>query len=147
MKIIVDTNIAFSALLNPRSNIGNIILNSQDFFDFYTCEFLREEIQSHRSKILKISKYSEKEYEEVQSLLFKQFIFFSESNITLDYWKNAANLVRDVDIDDITFVTVSLFLDIKIWTGDKILIAGLHKKGFTNTITTDALLKIRNEQQ
>lgn len=34
MKIIVDTNIVFSAILNSNSRIGKILLNSKNTFSF-----------------------------------------------------------------------------------------------------------------
>jgi predicted nucleic acid-binding protein len=46
-------------------------------------------------------------------------------------------------MDDIAFVALSLFLDIKLWTGDKQLIGGLTKKGFKNIITTHEMLQLR----
>jgi len=35
MKIIVDTNIVFSAILNSNSRIGKILLNSKEHFQFF----------------------------------------------------------------------------------------------------------------
>ena len=55
MKIIVDSNIVFSAMLNRESSIGDIILNSQDTFTFYACEYLRDEISDHKDKIINIA--------------------------------------------------------------------------------------------
>ena len=49
MKIIVDSNIVFSAMLNKQSVIGDVLLNSQEYFEFYTFEYLREEIANHKS--------------------------------------------------------------------------------------------------
>ncbi len=40
MKIIVDTNIVFSAILNSNSRIGKILLNSKEHFQFFTCNYL-----------------------------------------------------------------------------------------------------------
>lgn len=143
MKVIVDSNIVFSAILNPESSIGDIILNSQGTFAFYSCEFLREEVNNHKDKIIKIAKYDEHEYDEVEFLVYKQIDFFSESTIPFEFWQKAADFVRDVDMDDISHVALSLFLDIKLWTGDKLLIDGLTKKGFTNFITTQEMLQLR----
>lgn len=64
----------FSALLNPRSNIGDIILNSQDTFTFYGCWFFKEEIKEHREKIIHLSGY-DYYYEEVEALVFGQIEF------------------------------------------------------------------------
>lgn len=145
MKVVVDSNIVFSAMLNPESSIGDIILNSQDTFSFYACEYLREEIMDHKDKIIKLTGYNEREYSEVLLLVYKQVDFFSESTIPFEFWQKAADLVRDIDMDDITFVALSLFLDIKLWTGDKLLIGGLSKKGFKNIITTQEMLQLRRE--
>jgi predicted nucleic acid-binding protein len=143
MKVVVDSNIIFSAMLNPESSIGDIILNSQEMFTFYGCEYLREEINNHKNKIIKIAGYDEQEYDEVEFLVYKQVDFFSESTIPFEFWQKSADLVRDVDMDDITHVALCLFLDIKLWTGDKLLITGLTQKGFTNFITTQELLQLR----
>jgi predicted nucleic acid-binding protein len=145
MKVVVDSNIVFSAMLNPESSIGDIILNSQDTFSFYACEYLREEINEHKDKIIKLTGYDEREYSEVEFLVYKHVDFFSESTIPFEFWQKAADLVRDIDMDDITFVALSLFLDIKLWTGDKLLIDGLTKKGFKNIITTQEMLQLRRE--
>ncbi len=145
MKVVVDSNIVFSAMLNPESSIGDIILNSQDTFSFYACEYLKEEINDHKDKIIKLTGYDEREYGEVEFLVYKQVDFFSESTIPFEFWQNAADLVRDIDMDDITFIALSLFLDIKLWTGDKLLIGGLSKKGFKNIITTQEMLQLRRE--
>lgn len=46
-------------------------------------------------------------------------------------------------MDDIAFVAMSIYLDAKLWTGDKKLIIGLQKYGFKRIITTEELSKIR----
>jgi predicted nucleic acid-binding protein len=143
MTIIIDTNVMFSAMLNQQSAIGDVILNSQDIFTFYSCEYLKEEIETHRDKIIKIAKLDEIAFEEIKSLTYQPIQFFDEAIIPFEYWKKAAHLVRDIDMKDIAFVALSLFLEKKIWTGDKPLLSGLAKKGFKNTITTNEILEIR----
>jgi predicted nucleic acid-binding protein len=54
--IIVDTNIIFSAILNAQSNIGEILFNNNEQFEFYTSDYLREEIERHLKKIIALSK-------------------------------------------------------------------------------------------
>ncbi len=145
MRVVIDTNIVFSALLNRYSNIGDIILNSQDTFIFYGCAYLKAEIEEHKHKIIDLAGYDLADYDEIEALIFDQIEFLSESDIPFEYWRTAADLVRDIDLDDIAFVTMSLYFDIKIWTGDKPLINGLMKKGFKNLITTQEMLQIRQE--
>ena len=50
MIVIVDTNIAFSAILNTKSIIGDLILNSNQIFQFWSCYYLLGEMDKHRDK-------------------------------------------------------------------------------------------------
>ncbi len=50
-KIIIDTNIVFSALLNINSRIGQILINGNKSFDFYSPDYIRQEIFEHQRKI------------------------------------------------------------------------------------------------
>ncbi len=58
-KLVVDTNIVFSAILNTESNIGDLFLNSDDVFIFYSSLYLRQEIENHKDKLIQTSKLSE----------------------------------------------------------------------------------------
>ena len=58
MKIVIDTNIIFSAILSSQGKIGNLIINGSNFFTFYTVGLLKDEIAEHKEKILKISGFS-----------------------------------------------------------------------------------------
>ena len=53
-KIIVDTNIIFSCLLNSQGKIGDLIFNSENIFDFYSNQYMRFKIrkQSDESGVL-----------------------------------------------------------------------------------------------
>ena len=44
MRIIVDANIIFSAILNTDGKIGDVLLNSHTVYDFITPRFLKDEI-------------------------------------------------------------------------------------------------------
>lgn len=46
-KIIVDTNIIFSCLLNSQGTIGDLIFNSENIFDFYSNQYMRFEIRKY----------------------------------------------------------------------------------------------------
>lgn len=47
MRIIVDANIVFSAILNTNGKIGDILINGGKRFEFIAPDFLRYEIKSH----------------------------------------------------------------------------------------------------
>ena len=143
MKFVVDTNIAFRAVLNTESKIGDLIMNSHGILEFHACDTLRSELKKHRPKLLELSKMSEEQLDQSEYQITNCLAFTNEALIPYEFWIKAANLVRDVDMDDIAFVTLSEFLSIKLWTGDKELMKGLAKKGYTNFVTTDELYNLR----
>jgi len=49
MRIIVDANIIFSAILNTNGKIGDILLNSHKIFEFIAPRFLKEEIRKYHN--------------------------------------------------------------------------------------------------
>lgn len=53
MKIVIDTNIIFSTLLNSNSNIGDLIFNSGKLFEFYSCNYMRYERRKDWERIKK----------------------------------------------------------------------------------------------
>ena len=143
MKFVIDTNIAFSAVLNTESKIGDLIMNSHGIFEFHACDTLRSELKKHRPKLLEFSKSSEEQLNQSEYQITNCLEFTNEALIPFEFWIKAANLVRDVDMNDIAFVTLAEFLGIKLWTGDRELMKGLAKKGYTNFITTDQLYNLR----
>jgi predicted nucleic acid-binding protein len=44
MKIVIDTNIIFSALLNTDGIIGEYLLDPNSKFDFYSTEYVLNEL-------------------------------------------------------------------------------------------------------
>jgi predicted nucleic acid-binding protein len=51
MRIVIDTNIAFSAILNTDSLIAKIILKPKTRLHFYSTDLLSSEIDEHKEKI------------------------------------------------------------------------------------------------
>jgi predicted nucleic acid-binding protein len=143
MIVVVDTNIIFSALLNTKSNIGDLMLNSEDNFVFYSCAYMRNEIERHWEKLLKVSRLTNQELREAQYRLFKRMAFLNEEIIPQNIWLMAEKLVMDIDIDDIDFVAITQFLEGTLWTGDKELYEGLKRKGFNKVLNTTEMLQVR----
>ena len=144
MKFVVDTNIAFSAVLNTESKIGDLIMNSHGILEFHACDTLRSELKKHRPKLLELSQTTDEQLNQSEYQITNCLKFTNEALIPFEFWLKAANLVRDIDMDDIAFVTLAEFLGMKLWTGDRELMRGLAKKGYTNFITTDELYKLRS---
>ncbi len=64
MKIVVDTNIVFSAILNTNSRIARIILQPRTRLNFYSTEQLLKEILEHKQKLQRLTDYTDYELDE-----------------------------------------------------------------------------------
>jgi predicted nucleic acid-binding protein len=121
-----------------------LLLNSGKSIDFYSAEYLRYEIANHYEKLSKISKQPIHKIVSTEYFIIRAIKFISEEQIAESIWRSAYALVKDVDLDDVAFVALSKHLRCKLCTGDRVLIRGLSKNGFKNTISTDELLNYRN---
>src|SRR5579875_3139292 len=109
-KIIVDTNIIFSCLLNSQGTIGDIIFNSENIFEFYSNQYMRFEIRKHWNKLLKISKLTDNELQTAYDKMLTKLTFINEELITKKDWEKAESLVIDIDLDDTDFVALTRYL-------------------------------------
>lgn len=144
MKIVVDTNVVFSAILNTDSQLGDLLLNSTGTFDFYTCHLLREELDNHKARIIAMAGYSESDYAEIAYQVVRPLQFISEELIGFEFWQQAIHFVRDVDMDDVAFVALTEFMNCKLWTGDQKLLKGIRAKGYSNALSTAELKTLRD---
>ena len=141
MKLVVDTNIVFSALLNSSGNIAKILLSTNESIEFFSCDFLKDELNSHHKKIQKYTKLSMHEVNELIDLVCSNIIFIDERLLPTSSIKSAYDLVRDIDEKDLPFVAMSIHFKAFLWTGDKQLYIGLVKKNYKKVINTTSLLK------
>jgi len=141
VKIIIDTNIFISAIINKIGKESDIILSPVNDFKKYSCHFLLTEVSLHKEKILKISKLKDYELLELIYKISKKIEFINEEQIPENIWTKAIEYTKVVDESDTPFIALTLYLDGLLWTGDKKLIAGLKKKNFTKIITSNQLYK------
>lgn len=143
-KIIVDTNIIFSCLLNSQGTIGDIIFNSENIFDFYSNQYMRIEIRKHWNKLLKISKLTDDELQIAYDRMLTKLTFINEELIPKSDWEKAETLATDIDLDDTDFVALTRYLKGTLWTGDKPLYDGLKEKRFRTVYNTQDMVKLRD---
>ena len=126
LKFVIDTNVVFSAL------IGNKKAQSLIFSkEVIAPKMMFLEIFKHKEKIKKFSKV---DIDLLFCELSKYIKVIDEDFIPIETIKEAYELCKDIDIKDVSFVALSLYLKIPLITGDKKLISGLRKKGFVNIL-------------
>jgi predicted nucleic acid-binding protein len=142
MKIVVDSNVVFSAILSTKSKVGQLIINGSKYFDFYTVGLLKDEIFKHKDKILDLTNYTEDQFNDTFQLITSRLVFVDDILLTDNDLNKAIDLVSGIDQDDALFVALTNHLLAHLWTGDKRLINGLKKKGYSRALTTDELYEI-----
>ena len=147
MKIVIDSNIIFSAILNTKGKIGQIIINGSKYFDFYTVGLLRDEIVKHKNKIIKLTGFSNDQFTDSYQLITNKLVFVDDILLSDHDLKKAVDLVTGVDSDDALFVALANHLMANLWTGDKQLMIGLKKKGYIRIINTNELYDLFLEKQ
>jgi predicted nucleic acid-binding protein len=145
MKIIVDTNIVFSALLNTNSRIGRLLLDTRDKFEFYSCKYLQKEIRHHLDRIRQYSRLNDNDLFELISLVESRIFFIDEELLPTSVIANAREWVSDIDFDDFAFIAITAHLNGLLWTGDKKLSNGLRQKGYNRLVTTSDLCYLAEE--
>ncbi|HEY9363296.1 MAG TPA: PIN domain-containing protein [Chitinophagaceae bacterium] len=142
MRVVIDTNITFSAILNTNSKISRIILQPKSRLNLYSTDQLEMELSEHWGKLKRISKYSETELRKTTALITSKIKFINVELIPKKQFLKAESLTADIDIDDTEFLALTEHIRGKLWTGDKELIKGLKRKNWDKFVTTDQLFKI-----
>jgi len=143
-KIIVDTNIIFSCLLNSEGTIGDLIFNSRNVFEFYSNQYMRFEIHKHWDKLKNISKLTDLQLQTAYEKMLTKMSFINEELIPQKDWVKAETLVVHIDLDDTDFVALTTHLKGILWTGDKPLYEGLKASRFRTVYNTQDIFKLRN---
>jgi predicted nucleic acid-binding protein len=147
MKIVVDSNIVFSAILNSQGKIAQLIINGSKYFSFFSVNLLKEEILNHKDKLLSISGLTENQFESAFSHIASRIKFVDGILISDQDLDKATILTQDIDENDILFVALTNHLGAKLWTGDKKLSTGLKKKKYFRTLTTNELYDLFIEKE
>ena len=141
MRVVVDTNIVFSAILNTNSKISKIILQPKSKLNLYSSNQLKYELAAHRTKLKKISNYSEIELQRATLLIFSKIRFINAELIPVTLFTKAEKLTLNVDVDDTEFVALTEHIRGKLWTGDKELAKGLISRKWNKLISTEELIE------
>ena len=128
MKIIVDTNIIFSGLLNTSGKIGDLLFNSQGIFEFYSCAYMRLEIEKHWEKLKRNSKLTDSQLRESQFKLLGEINFINEQLIPAKTWLLAEKITPDIDADDSDFIALTHHLKGNLGQAVKTFITDLKRK-------------------
>lgn len=142
MKIVVDTNIVFSAILNTNSQIARILIYENPNFQFYSCDYLQIEILRHTEKLIKLTRLEVNELKELEQFVTNKITFINEQLLPVQIVTETNLLLKNIDPFDVPFVALAIHLEAKLWTGDKKLYNPLKEQNFQNIISTLEMVKM-----
>jgi len=130
MNYIIDFNILFSSMLSGKSFYKTLFRNN----NFYTPDFIFIEMQKYENQIVEKTNLEIEQLISYTKFLFSHLIVFPNMVITIKSKQNAYDLIKDIDIKDITYLALSIELELPLITIYEILYKGLRKKVYKNVI-------------
>ncbi|MBU4445828.1 nucleotide-binding protein, partial [bacterium] len=103
MKLVLDSNIIFSALIK-KSTTRNIILS--DVFELHAPEYIFNEITKHKELLLKKSKMNEEEFDALLLLLQKHIRLVPKEKYN-ENMALAVDILKDIDVTDSPFLALA----------------------------------------
>ncbi len=125
MKLVLDSNILFSAILK-NSTTRNILVSEE--FELFLSEYALLEIDNHRQFLLKKTQLSESEFAMTLNMLLER----------------GEQIMRGIDLDDAPFIALAMSVpNDGVWSNDK----DLRRQTTIRVWTTEELLEWLKSKQ
>ena len=135
MKIVVDSNILFSALIKDAIT-RRIILEYDGAFLFPY--YIMSEFEKHKQYLIKKSKLNDKEFNTLLRLILSK-VKIIPIEILQKYKYEALEIVKNIDKNDAMFFACALaYKDSVIWSDDK----ALKKQNIIKVLNTTEILAL-----
>ena len=134
---VLDANIVMSLLIGGKA----ATLNFLDQFNFYSPDFIINELDLYTDLIRKKTKFSDEQLSFYALNVFKRLTILPRLAIDESVLKQAEQLCLGIDIKDTAYVAVPLQFDFPLVTRDKPLHTGLRRKGFRTVLLFDEFLE------
>lgn len=138
MKIVIDSNVLFSALISGRENYLDIIKMN----DVYVPDIVLYELNKYETMIITKAKLKQADFRLFVRMLFEKIVVIPKFAISPENWREAFKICSDIDEKDTPFIALSLEFKYPLWTNDKTLFKKLQEKGFDNFVTIEELMKL-----
>jgi len=126
LRYILDANVLMSILISGKSQYLNLLT----LFDFYLPEFAFSEVNLYKEVILQKTKLDENQFKQFTFSVFSFLRFLPIFMLHDDSIKFAKDLCENVDIKDVSYVSLAIDTGFPLLTRDEILFRGLKKQGF-----------------
>jgi predicted nucleic acid-binding protein len=135
-EFVLDANVLISIMISGKSSYKPIL----SYFDFYSPDFVLEEIEKYKETIFEKTKLNIEEFQRFTFFVFNQVSVIPRIVISAEAITKAFELTKDIDVKDLSYVALAIELDCVLLTRDKPLIKGVKKKGFRKIMTFEEFL-------
>ena len=116
MRIVIDSNILFSALVKDALT-RKLILEYKESFLFPS--FIFEELEKHKDELRRKSKMTNNEFSLLLKVLLEKMEFIPEEKLD-PYIDDAFKIIKKIDENDVLFfASVLAFPESVLWSDDK----------------------------
>lgn len=133
MKLVVDANILFAALIKEGVTAELLI---SDKLQLFAPKYLFEEFSKYEQLILNKTHRSKKDFNQLLELLKEQITTIPKTEIT-PYFDDVVNISPDPK--DTVYLTLALAIKANIWSNDKEL---KEKQNKIKALTTQELIDV-----
>ncbi|MBN1348526.1 PIN domain-containing protein [candidate division KSB1 bacterium] len=137
MKVVLDSNIIFAALISGNEKYIEIFR----LIEIFVPDYIFSEISKYGERIIKKAKIQE-DFSKFIHYLFSEITVIPKLTISQENFRKAMELTQDIDEKDAPYVALSLELDIPLWTNDIKLAKGLSQKGYTSIVTNQSIFNL-----
>ena len=130
MNYVIDFNILFSSLLSGKALYKSLFKH----YSFYIPDFAFIELQKYENLIFEKSKFNNEQIREYSKFLFSRLIVLPSLVISNKNRQYAYDLCKNIDLKDISYVALSIELDIALITRDKPLYKSIRKNKYKKII-------------
>ena len=136
-RFIIDANILFSIFISGKEEYFELVGKVK----FLTPVYALEELQKHQEKILSKTKIDSGNFNDFTLRILNRVLVVPNFLVTNQSYLQAYNWCKDIDLDDIAYVALSIEFNTCFVTRDMILYDGLKQKGFLNIMSWEEFLR------
>lgn len=129
-RFIIDANILFSIFISGREEYLDLIKQVK----FLMPDYGLSELQEHQAIILSKTKLKSEELTNFTLDILSDILIVPNFLISTQSYLQAYTWCKEIDLDDLVYVALSIEFNTEFITRDAILYEGLKQKGFTNVI-------------
>ena len=132
MKLVIDSNVIFSAIISPRGRTAELIFVED--LELFSARTLEREILDHKEEIIKKASISRVDFELLHELLLSKICFIEDEEL-FGFIQRAGEICPDKT--DEAFFAVCLTKNLPLWSNDK----KLKQQKVVKVISTEELVK------